>query len=141
MLFGIREMDGSFSPGSFSRWNYGVKGEKLEEEKRYLAFQRFVWGCIHRYRPDCVGYEYVQFNQGKSVIAGMRAILLAAVEEEGLLCHGVNVATVKKLAGSSDKEIMRDNLADRCPALHAKVENTNDSDAAWVAIWMVENVQ
>ena len=146
-IFRAKLENGVITPLSCNRWMWD-----MEEEKRYYQFTQEA-RCELDW-ADAMAYEYVQFNRGKSIIAGLRGILLAAAEEHEILCHGVNVSTLKSFAIPQIKGKKKDRgkgamaqvLAIEWPEFYehiAKLSGKVDDlvDAAWTVIWLLENIE
>lgn len=158
-----KDENGEFIPLSCEKWKF--KGTDDERYNAYavVAGREIEWA-------DAIGYEHVQFNRGKSLIEGMRGILISKAHEEDKLCVGVNVATLKKFAikgrwsdGSRNKagkkhvdgkKKMELALSVDYPEFISFMDGDTDSrtisvtgkrddiiDAAWVAIWLLENAE
>ena len=144
-------------PLSCEMWS--LKG--LDEE-RYFDYDAIARAEVKW--ADAVGYELVQFNRGKSLIEGFRAILVTECKRNDIFCAGINVATLKKFAIKgrwSDKERKKkgkENIsAKRKMELALSMDypefleviagqypkgNRDDLiDAAWVAIWLLETAE
>lgn len=147
--------DGSFVPISAVRWSW----TGLSDEKRYLQYLDIVEREIEW--ADAIAYEHVQFNRGKSLIEGMRGILLSQAEKHQRFCVGVNVASLKKFAINkrwSDADMKKEGLPpidgkqkmdmallNDYPNFHEFLYGIGASklddlvDSAWVCIWFLKN--
>lgn len=151
--------DGTLVPLSCERWS--MPSNKGDEERYRLL--RIMAECEVEW-ADATGYEHVQFNRGKSLIEGFRGILIGEAEIRERYCAGVNVSTLKAYAVNGrwsdadrkkrdkkpidgkrkmamaltlDHPDFMDFIQDRY--LKGKLDDI--IDAAWVAIWLLENIK
>ena len=143
--------DGEIIPLSCEMWS--LKGT---DDERYWSHGSVVEAEVKW--ADALGYEHVQFNRGKSLIEGFRALLIVEAIEKKKLCVGVNVSTLKTFAirgrwsdadrkkkgkeKISGKRKMELALAMDHPAfiehMDGRYEKRDDLvDAAWVCIWLL----
>jgi len=136
--------NGIITPLSCEGWNWSA----VPEELRYHEFAS-VCECELEW-ADAVGYEHVQFNRGKSIIEGLRGVLLSEATDAEILCHGINVSTLKSYAipgkkRKRDKNAMARALAIEWPDFYDKIvtggKKDDIVDAAWVVIWLLSNIR
>lgn len=162
--FRAEKVNGVIRPLSCERWSWpGRTDDQRYGDYLAIAKAEIKWA-------DAVGYEHVQFNRGKSLIEGFRAILIAQAEEEERFCAGINVASLKKFAingrwSDADrkkrgkkkidgKKRMQMALMADHPQFISYMHNLDGErvlpitgklddliDAAWVAIWVLETVE
>lgn len=135
--------------GPWFWWTISLNPRGRLRGSHFFNFQKQLGEALHRWRPDLVVFEEVEFAEHRlayRINAILCGLVMVACESRGLPYKGVPVKTLKKFAGNGNasKEMMR-TFAER--KLFGSVipeplppDITHDEiDAVWLAAYGLKN--